>query len=90
MAKAHLEITGAFIRVGPNNWTFGDTTVDYDFGVDLVGTEGIAILKGLTYRGVNHGHRDAIREVLLAHRFEFYARHRHIEGRPAGLKLFRL
>lgn len=90
MAKAHLEITGAFIRVGPDNWTFGSTEVDYDFGVDLVGTEGVAILKGLTYPGFNHGHRDAIRAALLAHGFKFYARHRHIEGRAAGLKLFRL
>jgi len=90
MARAHLEITGGLIRVGPDDWAFGSAAVDYDFSVDLVGTEGIAILKGLTYRGFMPQHGAAIRSVLREHRFEFYGRHRHVGGRPAGLKLFRL
>jgi hypothetical protein len=78
MAKAHLEITGALIRVGPDDFQWGDT--DFYFSVPLIGDEQVATLKGLVYPGFGIEHKIAIHDVLVANRFTHYTRWRHRPG----------
>lgn len=91
----HLEITNAVIRGGPGMaepvpWYWGST--DYDIVVPLVGTEGMAILKGLKHP-FSHALHDAFDQLLTAHEFHSYARHRHVvgpDGKPRAGEQFRV
>jgi hypothetical protein len=90
-----LEITGGLIRIGPGldspkPWVFGSTDVAYTSTVDLVGSEGIAILKGLT-QPFDHALHDAFDLLLRFHGFTHYARHRHCINKPnENLRIFPL
>lgn len=75
-AQAHMEITGAVIRVLGDGAEFGEP---FDLALFVVGDEGTAILKGLR---VEHGafrprQAEAVRQCLRRHGFTSAVWHRH-------------
>lgn len=87
MAKAHLEITGGILRVGPDGFRWGD---QFDLVIPLIGDEQTAILKGLQCPGFGFEEKEAISEALREHGFTHYARWRHRDGEAPRFVRIRL
>jgi len=64
--RCYLEITGAVLRVYPDDVEYGGP---FDLSLFVTGDEGTATLKGLRTDGLTHEHRKAIFACLADHGF---------------------
>jgi len=87
MAKAHLEITTAIVRVGSDDFEFGD---EFEFSIFITGDEGTAILKGMAFEGFDLKHRDAVGKVLKENGFTHVGWWRHYKDKEPRFVKFRL